>query len=82
VNSEVRWVHVAVAVADDAQRCIYEVAAECRALGLNHTTTLTAVGILMGSVEVTQLEKLSTVAGVIAVEVKYPFHSLSAATMH
>jgi hypothetical protein len=82
MNSEVCRVHVAVAVADDAQRCIHEVAAECRALGLDHTTTLTSVGILTGSVEVTQLEKLSTVAGVIAVEVKYPFYSLSAATMH
>jgi hypothetical protein len=82
MSSEVRRVQVAVAVADDARGCIYEVAAACRALGLDHTITLTTVGIVMGSVKVTQLEKLSAVAGVIAVEVKSPFRSPVPETVH
>ena len=63
-------VNVAVAVADEAQGNIYEVAAACRALGLYHTATLAAVGVLTGSMEAHELIKLFAVPGVLAVEVE------------
>ncbi len=63
-------VNVAVAVEDEAQGSIYEVAAACRALGLHHTSTLAAVGVLTGSMEAHELIKLFGVPGVLAVEVE------------
>jgi hypothetical protein len=66
-------VKVAVAVADEARGCIYEVAAACRALGFDHTATLTAVGVLTGSVEFEKLARLWAVPGVLAVEVACDF---------
>ena len=63
-------VNVAVAVADDAQDRIYEVAAACRALGLDHSATLAVVGVLTGSMESDDLAKVLTVPGVLAVEVR------------
>lgn len=66
----VNQVNVAVAVAEDARVCIYEVAAACRALGLDHTATLTEVGVLTGSVELDSVAKLWAVPGVVAVEVE------------
>lgn len=66
-------VNVAVVVADDARDCIYEVAAACRALGLDHTATLTSVGVLTGSVESAALVKLWAIPGVVAVEVERRF---------
>jgi hypothetical protein len=63
-------VNVAVAVADEAQGSIYEVAAACRALGLDHTATLAMVGVLTGSMESKELTKLLAVPGVLAVEVE------------
>jgi hypothetical protein len=66
-------VNVAVAVADDARDCIYEVAAACRALGLDHTATLTSVGVVTGSVESATLVKLWAIPGVVAVEVERRF---------
>lgn len=64
-------VNVAVAVADDAQSRIFEVAAACRAVGLLHSATLAIVGVLTGSVESDDLEELLAVPGVQAVEVEY-----------
>jgi hypothetical protein len=64
-------VNVAVAVEDEAQENIYEVAAACRALGLDHTATLTAVGVLTGSMECNELARLLAVPGVLAVEVEW-----------
>lgn len=63
-------VNVAVAVADDAQDRIYEVAAACRALGLDHTATLAVVGVLTGSMESGDLRRLWGVPGVLAVEIE------------
>ncbi len=63
-------VNVAVAVADEAQGSIHEVAAACRALGLDHTATLTAIGVLTGSMESEKLVRLLAVPGVLAVEVE------------
>ena len=68
-------VNVAVAVADDAQGRIYEVAAACRALGLDHTATLALVGVLTGSMDSSDLAKLWTVPGVLAVELEEQFRS-------
>jgi len=62
--------NVAVAVADDAQGRIYEVAAACRALGLDHTATLAGVGLLTGSMESGELAKLLAIPGVLMVEVE------------
>jgi len=67
----VSLVNVAVAVADDAQDRIYEVAAACRALGLVHRATLALAGVLTGSMESTDVGKLRAVPGVLAVEVEY-----------
>lgn len=66
-------VNVAVAVDDDAQGRIYEVAAACRALGLAHTATLTTVGVFTGSMESGELVKLWAIPGVLAVEVECRF---------
>jgi hypothetical protein len=63
-------VNVAVAVADDACSCIYEVAAACRALGFEHTATLATVGVLTGSMEFERLASLWAVPGVLAVEIE------------
>lgn len=62
--------NVAVAVTDDAQSRIYEVAAACRALGLDHTATLPAVGLVTGSMESGELAKLLAIPGVLMVEVE------------
>ena len=63
-------VNVAVAVAEDARGRIYEVAAACRALGLEHTSTLAGIGVLTGSVEFHDLPKLRAIPGVVAVELE------------
>ena len=67
--------NVAVAVADEAQGRIYEVAAACRALGLNHTATLVAVGLVTGSMESADLAKLLAIPGVLMVEVEHESQS-------
>jgi hypothetical protein len=64
-------VNVAVAVTDDAQGRIYEIAAACRAVGLRHSATLAMVGLFTGSVESDDLKGLLAVPGVLAVEVEY-----------
>jgi hypothetical protein len=74
-------VNVAVAVADEAQSRIYEVAAACRAVGLAHTSTLAMVGVLTGSMEVDDLAKLFGIPGVMAVEVEYRFRAGTTATV-
>lgn len=66
-------VNVAVAVAEDARSRIYEVVAACRALGLQHTATLTDVGVLTGSVEYEKVPRLWAVPGVVAVELAREF---------
>lgn len=63
-------VDVAVAVAEDAQGRLYEIAAACRALGLQHTATLAMVGVFVGSMESAELARLRAVPGVLAVELK------------
>jgi hypothetical protein len=66
-------INVAIAVAEDARRFIHEIAATCRALGLEHTGTLAGVGVLTGSVEYGDMGKLWEAPGVVAVEVEGEF---------
>jgi len=73
---------VAVAVADEARGRIYDVAAACRAVGLDHTVTLAAVGLLTGSMESGDLAKLSAIPGVLMVEVKHEFPPGIAGRIH
>jgi hypothetical protein len=63
-------VKVAIAVTDEACDQIEQVAAACRRLGLEHTSTLAGVGVLLGSVELGNLPKLRTLPRVAAVEIK------------
>ncbi|HXO65346.1 MAG TPA: hypothetical protein VN882_11675 [Steroidobacteraceae bacterium] len=63
-------VKVAIAVTDDARNQIDQVAAACRRLGLEHTSTLAGVGVLLGSVELGDLPKLRSLPRVAAVEIK------------
>lgn len=72
--------NVAIAVAEGARERIAEVAAACQALGLRHTATLPGVGVLIGSVGVTDLRRLWGVPEVLAIEVqrKLRARSLSA----
>jgi len=69
-SSAVNRANVAIAIAESARDRIYEVAAACRALGLEHTSTLTDIGVLLGSVELDNLPRLWAVPGVVAVELE------------
>ena len=73
---------VAVAVADEARTRIEEVAAACRAVGLDHTVTLAGVGLLIGSMESRDLSRLLVIPGVLMVEVKHEFQSGVVARIH
>jgi hypothetical protein len=75
----VKRINVAIAVAEEARDRIYEVAAVCRALGFGHTSTLSDIGILMGSAEVEDLPMLRAIPGVIAVEIE---HALRLGELH
>jgi hypothetical protein len=68
-------VNVAVAVADELRDCLFEVAAACRALGFEPTSTLSDIGVLTGSAHVGALPELREIPGVIAVEVERPFRT-------
>ena len=61
-------INVAIAVAEEARDRVYEVAEVCRALGFAHASTLSNIGILIGSAEVEDLPILRAIPGVLAVE--------------
>lgn len=63
-------VNVAIAVTEEARSRIHEIAARCRALGLEHTRTLSGVGVLTGSVSPGDLRRLWAVPGVVAIELE------------
>src|ERR1700685_418497 len=65
-----RRVNVAIAVAEDALSRIDAVAEAACALGLKHTSTLSGIGVLIGSVEVTSLPRLRALSDVEAVELE------------
>jgi hypothetical protein len=68
---------IAVAVADDARGRLYEVAAACRALGLDHTGTHAGAGLLTGSIESGGLARLLAIPGVLTVEIEHEFGSVA-----
>jgi hypothetical protein len=72
-EGSVTRIKVAIAVAEEARDRIYEVAAVCRALGFGHTSTLSDVGVLMGSVELADLPTLRAIPGVAAIEMERAF---------
>lgn len=63
-------INVAIAIAEEARDRIYEVAQVCRALGFAHTSTLSDIGILIGSADVEDLPMLRAIPGVLAVEME------------
>ncbi len=66
----VRRVKVAVAIGEDAFGRIQQVAEACRQLGFEHESTLSGVGVLVGSAAADDVARLRTVPGVTAVEVE------------
>ena len=69
-EESVTRIKVAIAIAEEARDRIYEVAAVCRALGFGHTSTLSDVGVLMGSAEIADLPTLRAIPGVAAIEME------------
>jgi hypothetical protein len=67
-------VNVAIAVAESARLRIYEIAAACRALGFEHSSTLADIGVLTGSAELEMLPRIRRLPGVVAVEIEREFH--------
>jgi hypothetical protein len=63
-------INIAIAVAEEARDRTYEIAQVCRALGFAHTSTLSDIGILLGSADVEDLPMLRAIPGVLAVEVE------------
>ena len=70
-------INVAIAVAEEARDRIYEVAQVCRALGFAHTSTLSDIGVLIGSADVEDLQKLRAIPGVLAVEMERSLRAAS-----
>jgi hypothetical protein len=70
VGRACRRVNVAIAVAEGALHRIDAVVAEACALGLEHTSTLSGIGVLTGSVEVASLPKLRALSDVEVVELE------------
>jgi hypothetical protein len=68
-------VNVAIAVTEEARQRIYEIAAACRALGLEHRSTLADIGVLMGAVEPGNLRRLWAVPGIVAIELECKLRS-------
>lgn len=66
----IRRANVLITVSENARDRIHEVAAACRALGLEHTSTLADVGVLLGSLELDNLLGLWAVPGVLTVEIE------------
>jgi hypothetical protein len=63
-------INIAIAIAEEARDRLYEVAQVCRALGFAHTSTLSDIGILIGSADVEDLPMLRAIPGVLAVEME------------
>jgi len=81
-ETPVTRIKVAIAVAEEARDRIYEVAAVCRALGFGHTSTLSDVGVLMGSVDLADLPTLRAIPGVAAIETERNFADPGTAREH
>lgn len=70
VGHACRRVNVAIAVAEGALHRIDAVVAAACALGLEHTSTLSGIGVLIGSVEVASLPRLRALSDVETVELE------------
>lgn len=72
-------INIAIAVAEEARDRTYEIAQVCRALGFAHTSTLSDIGILLGSADVEDLPMLRAIPGVLAVELERALRIATAA---
>ena len=72
-SRSVNRIEVVIAVAEEARDRLYAVAAVCRALGFGHTSTLTDIGILIGSAEIDDLPTLRAIPGVAAIQLEREF---------
>jgi hypothetical protein len=72
-------INIAIAVAEEARDRTYEIAQVCRALGFAHTSTLSDIGILLGSADVEDLPMLRAIPGVLAVEMERALRIAAAA---
>ena len=75
-------IKVAIAVTEEARDRLYEVAAVCRALGFGHTSTLSDVGVLMGSADLADLPTLRAIPGVAAIEAERGFAAAASSREH
>lgn len=63
-------INIAVAVTEQARERIHEVGLACRGLGLEVTDTLAEIGVLLGSLEVSQLPQIRSIPEVLAVAIQ------------
>ena len=69
-------VNISVSVDDEYLDKILEVAADLQAAGVNVENIMPILGVITGSVESTQIDTLSKVNGVNAVEVTKTFRAI------
>jgi hypothetical protein len=72
-------INIAIAVAEEARDRTHEIAQVCRALGFAHASTLSDIGILLGSADVEDLPMLRAIPGVLAVEMERSLRIAAAA---
>lgn len=71
-----KTVNISVSVDDEYIDKIQEVAANLQSFGMNVINLMPILGVITGSVELTQIDKLSHVEGVSAVEVSRTFRAI------
>ncbi|MGB6295813.1 MAG: ketohydroxyglutarate aldolase [Rivularia sp. (in: cyanobacteria)] len=69
-------VNISVSVDDEYLEKILDVVANLKASGMNVENIMPIIGVITGSVESTQIDALSQVEGVSAVEVSRTFRAL------
>ncbi|MBW4671393.1 MAG: ketohydroxyglutarate aldolase [Cyanomargarita calcarea GSE-NOS-MK-12-04C] len=69
-------VNISVSVDDEYADKILEVVADLQAVGMNIENIMPILGVITGSVESTQMDALSQVKGVNAVEVSRTFRAI------
>jgi hypothetical protein len=73
---KMQTVNISVSVDDEYVDKIEEVVADLQAAGMNVENIMPILGVITGSVESTQIDALSQVEGVNAVEVSRTFRAL------
>ncbi|MEM7580262.1 MAG: ketohydroxyglutarate aldolase [Cyanobacteria bacterium P01_A01_bin.80] len=71
-----KTVNISVSINDDYLDEILDVAANLQAVGMNVENIMPILGIITGSAESTQIDKLSQVEGVSAIEISRTFRAL------